>query len=171
MARPQLGVATVADAVGQAEIVIDALPGDIAVATLKPHADALHGKVLIDVANATTHGLDGRPGGLAYPGSSLAEELQTALPNTKVVKALNTMLFPVMTRPAMLENANVFLSGNDEEAKQRVRQLLAGLGWADEAIQDLGGVASARAVEAFILLVPHMLKTYGMKPFAMAIAR
>ena len=76
-----------------------------------------------------------------------------------------------MTKPTLVANANVFVSGDDDGAKLRARQLLRDLGWTDEAIVDLGGVGSAQVTEAFILLGPVMLKTYGMKPFAMAIAR
>lgn len=170
-AGPTVAFASTRDAFKTAWIAINALPGDAAVAALSPFADALAGKVLVDVANAVSRGQDGRPGGLTYPGSSLAEELQAALPRTRLVKTLNTMLFPVMTKPELVVGANAFLSGNDEDAKQQVRMLLTDLGWSAGAIQDLGGVESARAAEAFILLVPALLKTYGKKPFAMAIAR
>lgn len=170
-AGPAVTFASTEDSFKAAPIIINALPGDIAVAALSPFADALAGKVLMDVANATSRGPDGRPGGLMYAGSSLAEELQAALPRSRLVKTLNTMLFPVMTNPELVAGANAFLSGNDEEAKQQVRTLLTNLGWRPDAIQDLGGVETARAPEAFILLVPALLKAYGMKPFAMAIAR
>ena len=168
---PSLHFASIADAIVGAEFVIDALPGDGAVSALAPFADALAGKVLVDVANATTRGTDGAPGTLCYPGSSLAEELQAALPRTKVVKTLNTMLAPVMTSPALVRNASVFISGDDEQAKTEVRRLLIDLGWPEASIEDLGGAASARAIETFILLVPAIVRLHGMKPFAMAIAR
>ncbi len=168
---PPLRFAAIGDAIAHAEVVVDALPGATAVAALSPFADALAGKVLVDVANATTRGADGAPGGLSYPGSSLAEELQAALPGAKVVKTLNTMLFPVMTNPTLVAGATVFLSGDDDQAKAAVRQLLLDLGWPEASIEDLGGTASARGVETFILLVPAIVRAHGMKPFALAIAR
>ena len=168
---PSLRFAAIADAAASGEFIVNALPGDSSVAILAPHADALAGKVLLDVANATKRGAEGTPGGLSYPGSSLAEELQAALPATKVVKTLNTMLFPVMTDPAMVGGATVFLSADDDQAKAAVRQLLLDLGWPEASIEDLGGTASARGVETFILLVPAIVRTHGMKPFALAIAR
>ena len=168
---PSLHFASIADAITGAEFVIDALPGDAAVSALAPFADALAGKVLVDVANATMRGTDGAPGTLCYPGSSLAEELQAALPRTKVVKTLNTMLAPVMTNPALVRDPSVFISGDDGQAKIQVRRLLIDLGWPEASIEDLGGAVSARAVETFILLVPAMFRLHGMKPFAMAIAR
>lgn len=42
---------------------------------------------------------------------------------------------------------DVFLCGEDEEAKQQVRALLESFGWLAEHIRDLGGIASARGTE------------------------
>ena len=136
---PSLHFASIAEAITGAEFVIDALPGDAAVSALAPFADALADKVLVDVANATTRGTDGAPAALSYPGSSLAEELQAALPETKVVKTLNTMLAPVMTNPALVRDASVFISGDDGQAKIQVRRLVVELGWPEASIEDLGG--------------------------------
>ncbi|MEU2075208.1 NAD(P)-binding domain-containing protein [Streptomyces sp. NPDC013489] len=161
-----------ADAARRARIVINATPGAGSLERLAELRDALRGTVLVDVSNATTDGPDGLPADLLYPGSSLAEQLQEALPETRVVKTLNTMLFPVMTAPAMLtETPTVFLSGEDPRAKQTVRELLADLGWRDEWITDLGGVRTARATEAAILFVPHVIRAGGFAPFAVSITR
>lgn len=169
---PAVTFATPAEAVATAEIVINATPGETSVERLGELRDALAGKILVDIANATARGENGMPGGLLYAQTSLAEELQKALPDTKVVKTLNTMLFTVMVNPGSLKSpATAFLSGNDEEAKARVRDLLSDLGWQGEQIEDLGGVASARAVEPFLLLVPTILQRYGFAPFALSLAR
>lgn len=40
-------------------------------------------------------------------------------------------------------------------------------GW----ITDLGGIWSARATEAAILFVPHVIRSSGFTPFAVSIAR
>jgi hypothetical protein len=53
------------------------------------------GNLLTDVANATGRGNKGRPHGLLYPTTSLAEQLRAALPESRVVKTRNTMLAPV----------------------------------------------------------------------------
>ncbi|MFD7606827.1 alpha/beta hydrolase fold domain-containing protein [Streptomyces mirabilis] len=90
------------DAARTARIVINATPGAGSLDRLTALRDELSGKILVDVSNATT---DGLPADLIYPGSSLAEQLQDALPETRVVKTLNTMLFPVMTAPATLTQA------------------------------------------------------------------
>ncbi|WP_441248538.1 NADPH-dependent F420 reductase [Kitasatospora sp. McL0602] len=161
-----------ADAARRARIVINATPGAGSLERLAALRDELRGTILVDVSNATTDGPDGLPADLLYPGSSLAEQLQEALPETHVVKTLNTMLFPVMTAPATLtQTPTVFLSGEDPEAKQTVRGLLTALGWHDEWITDLGGIRTARATEAAILFVPHVIRAGGFVPFAISITR
>lgn len=161
-----------ADAVRTAQIVINATPGAGSLERLVALREQLRDKILIDVSNATVDGPDGLPAGLLYPGSSLAERLQEALPDTPVVKTLNTMLFTVMTAPgALAQPPTAFLSGQDPQSKQVVRGLLADLGWRQEWITDLGGIETARATEAAILFVPHVIRSSGFAPFAVSIAR
>lgn len=161
-----------AEAVRAAQIVINATPGAGSLERLAALRTELRGKILVDVSNATVDGPDGLPADLLYPGSSLAEQLQDALPETLVVKTLNTMLHSVMTAPAALaQTPTAFLSGKDPEAKQVVHGLLLDLGWHPEWITDLGGIETARAVEAAILFVPHVIRSSGFAPFAISIAR
>ncbi|MEV6071297.1 3-hydroxyacyl-CoA dehydrogenase NAD-binding domain-containing protein [Nocardia sp. NPDC052001] len=161
-----------ATAIGAAQIVLNATPGAGSLERLTALGEPLRGKILIDVSNATLDGPDGLPAALLYPGSSLAEQLQAALPDTRVVKTLNTMLYSVMTAPGSLSQApTAFLSGQDPAAKAIVGGLLADLGWEREWITDLGGIETARAVEAAILFVPHVIRSRGFAPFAISIAR
>ncbi|MFF3886366.1 NADPH-dependent F420 reductase [Streptomyces sp. NPDC001914] len=161
-----------AAAVLTAQVVINATPGSGSRDRLAALREELRGKIMLDVSNATVDGPDGLPADLLYPGSSLAEQLQEALPGTRVVKTLNTMLFPVMTEPTLLTEApEVFLSGEDPTAKQTARDLLVSLGWREEWITDLGGIRTARATEAAILFVPHVIRSNGFTPFAITVAR
>ncbi|MEU5389655.1 NADPH-dependent F420 reductase [Streptomyces tibetensis] len=161
-----------ADAARTAQIVINATPGAGSLERLIALREELRGKILVDVSNATVDGPDGLPAELLYPGSSLAERLQEALPDTRVVKTLNTMLYTVMTAPAALtQTPTAFLSGKDPEAKQVVRGLLTDLDWQQEWITDLGGIETARAAEAAILFVPHVIRSSGFAPFAISITR
>ncbi|MCG0285297.1 NADPH-dependent F420 reductase [Streptomyces sp. PSAA01] len=154
------------------DIVINATPGDTALERLSALHTELAGKILIDVSNATRHTSDGLPSDLCYPGGSLAERLQRALPATRVVKTLNTMLFPVMTAPAELSTPpTAYLSGDDADAKALTADLLADLGWKPEWMEDLGDISTARATEALVLLVPHVLRRHGLRPFAVSLAR
>ncbi|MFE3181796.1 NADPH-dependent F420 reductase [Streptomyces violascens] len=161
-----------ADAARTAQIVVNATPGAGSLERLAALREELRGKILVDVSNATVDGPDGLPADLIYPGSSLAEQLQEALPETRVVKTLNTMLFPVMTAPATLtQTPTAFLSGDDPQAKLTVRELLTDLGWQEAWITDLGQIQTARATEAAILFVPHVIRSTGFTPFAISIAR
>ncbi|WP_199442418.1 NADPH-dependent F420 reductase [Umezawaea beigongshangensis] len=161
-----------ARAAAPAQVVVNATPGAGSLGRLAALREQLRGKILVDVSNATTDGPDGLPADLLYPASSLAEQLQQALPDTHVVKTLNTMLFSVMTAPASLTGApTAFLSGENPEAKQTVRALLADLGWQQEQIVDLGGITTARATEAAVLFVPHVIRASGFAPFAISLTR
>ena len=169
---PPVQHASPAEAAGASSLVIHATPGDTALERLAALRDSLAGKVLLDVSNATERQPNGMPGGLCYPNSSLAERLQAALPDTRVVKSLNTMLFTVMANPRSLSSPpTAFVSGNDEAAKAQVTALLGELGWPTAWIMDLGGIESARATEALILMVPHIIRRQGLAPFALTIAR
>jgi 8-hydroxy-5-deazaflavin:NADPH oxidoreductase len=153
-------------------IVINCTPGDTSLERLSALRSELDGKILIDIANATELGANGMPGNLCYPNSSLAEHLQQVLPNTRIVKTLNTMLFTVIVDPHSLSTPpTAFVSGNDSAAKATVAQLLGDLGWPIDWILDLGDITTARGIEALILLVPHIIRARGFAPFALTIAK
>ncbi|WP_439677551.1 NADPH-dependent F420 reductase [Embleya sp. MST-111070] len=171
-ADPRISFADQRTAARTADVVINATPGDTALRRLSDLRAELAGKILVDVSNATRDADDGLPGELVYPDGSLAERLQAALPDTRVVKTLNTMLFMVMTAPETLATPpTAYLSGDDEQAKKTVAGLLGDLGWRSGWIEDLGGIGTARATEAMILVVPHVIRRHGFRPFAVAIAR
>ncbi|GAA2324827.1 NAD(P)-binding domain-containing protein [Streptomyces kunmingensis] len=169
---PRIALADQRSTARTTDIVINATPGGSSLERLTGLRAELSGKILIDVSNATRDGDDGLPGDLCHPGSSLAEKLQAALPDTRVVKTLNTMLFMVMTAPETLATPpTVYVSGDDEHAKKTVTGLLGDLGWQPAWIEDLGGIGTARATEAMILVVPHILRRHGFRPFAVSLAR
>jgi predicted dinucleotide-binding enzyme len=145
---PGFEVASLQDALGAGDIVVNAITGTAALdAITGVDTSALAGKTLLDVANAVT-----ADGNLAYPNSSLAERLQQALPQARVVKSLNTAAIDVLADPSLTGPATVFVSGDHDDAKAQVTALLRDLGWADEAIIDLGGIQTARGPEGYFLL-------------------
>jgi 8-hydroxy-5-deazaflavin:NADPH oxidoreductase len=165
-------LAGLAEAAAHADVVVNATPGDRTVDLLRPLAPQLAGAVLVDVANAVEQGPDGFATALRYPGSSLAEEIQRALPDTRVVKTLNTIgPASAMAAPGTLATPpSAFLSGDDAAARQLVAALLADLGWHREWIIDLGALTTARATEAFVLLVRPLVQALGPVPFGLAVA-
>jgi predicted dinucleotide-binding enzyme len=78
-----------------------------------------------------------------------------------VVKTLNTMWCGLMINPGMIgggKHVN-FISGNDSDAKFKVRKLLKEFGWLDENLIDIGDITGARATES---LLPVWLKVMGV---------
>ena len=138
---------THAEAIHRSEVTVCAIAATHSLQTLTPLQEALAGRVLIDIGNAV-----GEDMGLAYPQASLGELLQQALPETNVVKTLNTLAGTVGVDPTQLSGpTNVFLSGDDRAAKKVVSELLTDLGWETGRQIDLGGIATARAVEHYFL--------------------
>jgi predicted dinucleotide-binding enzyme len=165
-------VTDVGSAIRTADLIVNATPGDTTLERMATLRADLAGRILLDVSNATVRTADGLPGGLLYPDGSLGERLQAALPETEVVKGLNTMLFSVMTDPAALRTPpTAFLSGDADSAKATVREVLRGLGWREEWILDLGPIATASGTEAVAVLIPSLLRTVGFVPFALSVAR
>ncbi|GAA3353458.1 NADPH-dependent F420 reductase [Saccharopolyspora gregorii] len=150
-------VVRLAEAVADNPVLINATPGASSVAALTAVGPAAFaGKVLIDVANAVTPEFD-----LAYPNASLGAALQAALPDARVVKAMNTAPIEDVVRPGELAAADLFLSGDDAAAKESVAELLVSFGWPRERLLDLGGIRTARGPEHFFLLAPALAGAVG----------
>jgi len=153
---------TFAEASRFGEIVINATKGIDSVSALKLAGEEnLKGKVLVDVANPLDFS-QGMPPSLVPALSntnSLGEELQRTFPDTKVVKALNTMWCGLMVNPAMVGSGDhtAFICGNNAEAKENVQSLMKEFGWRGENILDLGDISSARGTEA---ILPIWLRIY-----------
>ena len=154
-------VESLADAAASGELIVNALPGPVALETLDAMAAvAFEGKVLMDIGNAAVSGERGFE--LLYPNGSLAEEIQKALPGTRVVKSMNTMNTSVMEDPTALSGpSSIFVSGDDANAKQAVKDLLRDLGWPQEWIVDLGGLATARGPEHMFLMMLALFGSLG----------
>src|SRR3954454_22889445 len=137
---------TFADAAEFGELVINATAGTASLDALAAAGAAnLSGKVLIDVANPLDAS-QGFPPTLSVSNTdSLAEQIQREYPDARVVKALNTMNADVMVRPGLVSgDHNAFIAGNDEDAKQTVREMLESFGWPTDRVMDLGGIDAAR---------------------------
>ncbi|MEU4062113.1 NAD(P)-binding domain-containing protein [Streptomyces wedmorensis] len=155
------GHGTFADAAAAAELVVNATGGLVSLAVLQAAGAAnLRGKILVDVSNALDFSEGFPPKVVSPDGRSLAEQLQKAFPEARVVKTLNTMTNTVMVEPGRVPGAhNVFVSGDDEAAKTVVAGLLGSFGWPADRIIDLGDLSSARATEQ---LMPLWLRLYGV---------
>lgn len=145
---------TFADAVAFAELVFNCTSGAASVDALSS-ADSqdLAEKTLIDVANPLDFSQGMPPSLLVSNTDSLAEQIQRAFPDARVVKTLNTVNHEVMADPSKVPGRhNVFVCGNDESAKAETVELVRSFGWAAEDIIDLGDLSAARGTEAYLLL-------------------
>ena len=131
----------------------------------------LAGKILVDVSNP----LDvskGMPPTLSVCNTdSIAEQLQRAFPETKVVKALNTMNCHLMVDPSLIKgDHDVFLSGNDTGAKGQVAEILKGwFGW--KHVVDLGDLSTARGTEGYVALWVRAFGALGTADFNIKLVR
>jgi predicted dinucleotide-binding enzyme len=155
-----LGGATAgtAGAAPAGDIVILAVPYASAAAVVSEYGDALHGKVIIDITNPVSPDFKG----LVTPdGSSGAQEIAKAAPaGARVVKAFNTLFSNVLAAgPVEGRPLDVFIAGDDAQAKARVSAFIESLGLRP---MDTGQLPMARALENVGLLqlglVAHSVK-------------
>jgi len=150
---------TFAEAAAHGDVVINALHGQAAVEVLKKIAPSLDGKILMDITNPLDFSKGMPPSLFVSNTDSLAEQIQRALPGTKVVKTLNTTNALIQVDPRRLAGGDhhAFVSGNDAAAKARVIQYLKEwYGW--EKVIDLGDITTARGAE---MVLPLWLRLWG----------
>ncbi|WP_225839832.1 NADPH-dependent F420 reductase [Streptomyces sp. NK08204] len=150
-----------ADAAAFGAAVVNTTAGAVSLQALEAAgADNLAGKVLLDIANPLDFS-QGMPPSLNPVGTdSLGEQIQRAFPATKVVKTLNTMNAAVMVDPSRVAGEhNVFVCGDDTDAKKLVTELLAEFGWPRQSVIDLGDITGARGTE---MLLPVWLRLWGV---------
>ncbi|MBT2402605.1 MULTISPECIES: NADPH-dependent F420 reductase [unclassified Streptomyces] len=171
-ARPEfshghLPLASFADAAREGETLVNATSGLVSVAALTEAGAAdLDGRILIDVANALDSSRGFPPPLGVVNDDSLGELIQRTFPGMRVVKTLNTMNCRIMVEPERVPgDHNVFLSGEDPDAKQSVRALLRSFGWPDPRILDLGGIETARGPEMVLPLWLRLMGTLGHADF------
>jgi 8-hydroxy-5-deazaflavin:NADPH oxidoreductase len=112
--------------------------------------DQLEGKVVIDATNPLRF-REGAPPELAWGFSdSGGERVQRRAPNARVVKAFNTVGHAHMFRPQFPAGPpDMFICGNDAEAKATVTRLLTAFGW---DTVDIGGIEGSRHLEPMCMV-------------------
>ncbi|HET7499790.1 MAG TPA: NAD(P)-binding domain-containing protein [Kofleriaceae bacterium] len=154
------------------ELVFNCTSGAASLEALRAAGAAnLRNKVLIDVANPLDLS-NGMPPSL-FTGNtdSLGEQIQRLLPETRVVKALNTVNCQVMVDPVRVAGGDhsIFVSGNDATAKATVTELLRTFGW--KSIVDLGDITTARGTESYLPLWLRLWGALGTPDFNVKIVR
>lgn len=143
-------VTTVAEAIGNADVLLLATPWNAAADALRDAAAArsgLEGVVVIDATNplGPQFRLD-----VGADGASGAERLQALVPRARVVKAFNSTGYNNMADPMYGGSPSaMFYAGDDAGARATVHTLVAQLGF--EAI-DAGALRRSRELESLAAL-------------------
>jgi predicted dinucleotide-binding enzyme len=135
-------------------------------------AENLAGKILIELTNPLDFS-KGMPPSVTVPSTdSMAERIQARQPKTKVVKTLNTLNCNLMVQPGLVPgDHNLFVCGNDLNAKEEVKALLSReFGWKPAQLLDLGGLSSARGLECLVLTWVSIMGSLGHANFNWHIA-
>jgi predicted dinucleotide-binding enzyme len=148
-AGPGSSTGTFADAARFGDLVILSVQGSSAENVLESAGlDNFDDKVLIDASDPLDFS-SGRPGLFVGTTDSLGERVQRLVPTAFVVKAFNIVVADVMINPSLSGGEpDMFIAGNDDQAKQVVSALLAEFGW---PVVDLGDIQNARWLEALSL--------------------
>jgi predicted dinucleotide-binding enzyme len=158
--HPQVQLGAFRTAAAHGAVIINATGGASSIDALTlAGAETLNGKIIIDVANPLDFSQGMPPSLFVSNTDSLAERIQRAFPETRVVKTLNTMRANLMIDPQQLAGGDhtVFVSGNDTDAKAQVTTWLKDwFGWSD--VIDLSDITTARGTE---MLLPIWLRLWG----------
>ncbi|HEX5316160.1 MAG TPA: NAD(P)-binding domain-containing protein [Candidatus Kapabacteria bacterium] len=162
---------TFADAASFGEIVFNCTNGMSSLEALRmAGAKNFVGKLLIDVSNPLDFSKGFPPTLSVCNDDSLAEQIQREFPDAKVVKTLNTVNCQLMVNPSLVPGEHdLFLSGNDIEAKAQVRGILESFGW--KSIIDLGDITTARGAEQLLPIWVRLMGLFKTPQFNFHIAR
>ncbi len=159
------------EAASYGDIIFNCTSGQASLEALQlAGRENLSGKILIDVANPLDFSKGMPPTLTVCNTDSLGEVLQRQFPDLKVVKTLNTMNCQLMVNPSLLPSpTSIFMSGNDIQAKETVKQILQQFGWAD--IIDLGDISTARGTEQLLPVWIRLMGKLGTPMFNFSIVK
>jgi len=140
----------------------EALEGDYVVGKANEDAaseDQLDGKILVDI---TVPLVPPKVSTVTLPeGITAAQEAQALVgENVKVVSAFQNVSYIKLKNPDTIVDCDVFISGDDLEAKEEVRMLIEAAGMRGI---DVGPLANAIVAEALTPLLIYINKKYGIK--------
>jgi predicted dinucleotide-binding enzyme len=108
-------------------------------------------KIVIDVTNPLDFSQGVPPKLDSSPGNSAGEKIQKWLPNSKIVKAFNSVGSFIMINPKLEDgNPDLVIAGNDSDSKKVVAAIAEGFGW--QNVIDMGDISQSYLLEAFAML-------------------
>ena len=140
------------------EIVILAVPYSAVLDVVKQYGEALAGKLLVDITNPVAPDLTS----FVTPTQSFgAQEIAKAAPgDALIIKAFNTQFSQVLAAGSFAGHSlDVFLAGNDAQAKSRISAFVESLGLRP---LDVGPLSMARTLE-HVCLLSLGLMTHSVK--------
>jgi hypothetical protein len=150
-----VGTALDADPVG-GDVVVLAVYYPDARAAVERHAGELAGKVVVDITNPVNETVDAL---VVPPDSSATRELGRLAEGARIVKAFNTTFARTLVAGEVAgQPLDVFIAGDDEEARETVAELAR-----DGGLNpiDAGGEERARELEALGLLHMQLQQRLG----------
>lgn len=162
---------TFLDAAASAEIIFNCTSGQVSLEALQlAGRENLQGKILVDLANPLDFSKGMPPSLTICNTDSLGETIQRQFTDVKVVKTLNTLNCELMVNPGLLKDpGNLFICGNDTEAKAAIDSLLREFGW--EQIIDLGDISASRGMEQLLPVWIRLMGTFGTPKFNFSIVK
>jgi 8-hydroxy-5-deazaflavin:NADPH oxidoreductase len=150
----QASVGTPAEAVEFADVVLLSVPYGAIEDALKV-TGSLEGKILFSIVNALLPDMSGMAVGTT---TSAAEEIATLAPTARIVEALPVFAEVLNSESRRFgdQQATVFYTGDDEQAKQIVADLLREI---DVEPIDAGSLKNSRYVEPAMMLLIQLAYT------------
>ena len=138
------------------DVVVLAVPYAAAASVVEQYGNQLAGKIIVDITNPVDFSTMSPAVG---PGTSGAEEIAKAAPaGAKLVKAFNTTFAGTLLAGQVAgQPLDVFIAGDDADAKATVNQLITSGGL---RVVDAGPLQRARQLEALGLL--HMVVQFTL---------
>jgi NADPH-dependent F420 reductase len=146
------------EAARQGEVVVLALPAQGLSSTLPELRDGCRGKVVVSTVVPLTFG-----GGRLFsppPAGSAAEEVQTLLPEARVVAAFHHIAAHELSATAHAIECDLLLCGGDAAAKQIVVELGQSMGLRPV---DVGPLTNAGPVEGITAVLATINRRYKLK--------
>jgi predicted dinucleotide-binding enzyme len=159
---PTASAASLADAAGQAEVVLLAVPYAALDDVLPPLRADLAGKIVIDATNPVDVSPDGRIiSGLA-PGTSAGALMARRLPASRVVRAFTHVMHELLASRGAEQPLRwgMAVAGDDADAKAVVEQLVRDAGFTPV---DLGPLAGSERLDPGGPLFPQMFTPADMR--------
>ena len=171
--QKNVSLAPFAEAAAHGEIVFNALSGQGVVDALAlAGKQNLASKIVVDITNPLDFSKGFPPSLFVSNTDSLGEQIQRELPDSKVVKTLNTVSAFLMVDPGQLAGGDhtMLVCGDDAGAKGEVTRILKEwFGWKD--VVDLGGIANARGLEMWLPLWVRLYSALGHANFNLKLVR